>query len=720
MTSVPVEKQYTNLKNYIINIYGLDENTKIKLNFLQHQTVTEIIIFPIIKELKMNKETGKVIDEGGREYRKIFAYYLGEKDSKEVQFNASGYVIKNPKNSTVTFLIDNLKPMESGINNFDISTEFKVSVSILQPNNNPAKIKINWIVNQLRNIVRLKGRDFGIIADLLFLHSPQWIEFDGELIKGWIECAKVGDTTTGKSQGSKLLKDYIDLGTMITGETASRTGLLYAIDTSYKGHILTWGLMPLNDKGALIVDGANYVSKNEWGEARETRRSGILKVYRSVSGETYCRVRLMLIFNPTDWKGDTFSLSSSLFPVSTLKMIQQHPDIARLDFALFYKIDDVSGVQGREEWRECGIPSKVLRDNILWVWSRQIDQIIFEEETINYIHKEAEKIVIKYGNEDIPLVSNDMRFKIARLSCAVAGIVHSTDENHEKIIVKKEHVDFVIDFLNSIYSTSNCSLDLYSQIKRGENTLSEEDFKNILQKLLETKDEDRSNINEALLELFLKNDTLRLDEVVNSLGVGEKAIISRISVLKGKQLISSGKDGYKKRPKFVLFLKKIMNRDGSIDLSRWEGYVCKDNNPEVYPKNLLGFSGQNKESVNTLGIPSSSGVNGDNFPTNLEYNFKDNNSNISGYDNLNDLNGLDIVKSSIDTPDKLFTPEEKTSINTVLKVIQSLQDKNKSASETLILDVFDTPDHEKVIQILQKLEKDGKTFAVRPTEWRLV
>lgn len=235
------------------------ESAELNVKVIERVSVTELIVSPVVKTLRQKKD-GKIVDEKGRPYRKKTVYFVGYIDSNVREFQAEGYAIPNPKNSEATFLIYSLNQIAGGVDDFRITEEFKEAAKILQSediNLEGIEKKIDFILKDMQNVHRLIGRDAGTLADLLVYHSPSRIQFEGDIVKGWVEIAKHGDTTTGKSEGTRRLHNYIGLGTVMVGETSSRTGFLYTIDTQTTGHTLVWGQYALNDRGLLAVDGAN-------------------------------------------------------------------------------------------------------------------------------------------------------------------------------------------------------------------------------------------------------------------------------------------------------------------------------------------------------------------------------------------------------------------------------------------------------------------------------
>jgi hypothetical protein len=81
---------------------------------------------------------------------------------------------------------------------------------------------------------------------------------------------------------------------------------------------------------------------------------------------------------------------------------------------------------------------------------------------------------IAYSSK-VPIVeAADQRIKIARLAIATAACVFSSDESGENIIVKPEHVDFVVDFMNSLYCAKSFGYDKLSEQERAASDSSDD------------------------------------------------------------------------------------------------------------------------------------------------------------------------------------------------------------------------------------------------------
>jgi hypothetical protein len=185
---------------------------------------------------------------------------------------------------------------------------------------------------------------------------------------------------------------------------------------------------------------------------------------------------------------------------------------------------------------------------ILWAWSRKPEDIVFEDEAVKLILKNAIAMGNAYSAR-IPLIEGaNQRIKIAKLSVATAARVFSTDETGEKIIVKPEHVQFAVDFINGIYRKPSLN---YRGFSAGEYLDKQAASKN--------RDDVRQNltINPAFAELCLRQDYIwakTLEEQLNLARQDATEIISQYS--QWRMLRESNSRGYYKTEGFIQILRE--------------------------------------------------------------------------------------------------------------------------------------------------------------------
>jgi len=194
--------------------------------------------------------------------------------------------------------------------------------------------------------------------------------------------------------------------------------------------------------------------------------------------------------------------------------------------------------------------SDACRELILWAWSRRPDQVIFTPEATVAILQAAMKMGSDYSSA-IPLVEPaDQRIKLARLAAACAARVFSTDDG-ERVIVKPEHVAFVVTYLNRIFSAPSMAYDEYSgQAKQGE-VLTEAEESRVRGAI-------EAWTNTADAQLFFRQARIfKKSELVDTLGWDEPYAKAQLRFLTSSRLIRSVRDGQAKTPVFIQLLRAM-------------------------------------------------------------------------------------------------------------------------------------------------------------------
>jgi hypothetical protein len=207
---------------------------------------------------------------------------------------------------------------------------------------------------------------------------------------------------------------------------------------------------------------------------------------------------------------------------------------------------------------EMDMDQEAFKNSVFWAWSRKVDDIIIKDDVVSVINGVANNLIDKFGSAtDIPLVSNDVKFKVARLSVALACLLHSTDKEHGKVIVTQEIVEMVERFIVRVYSASNCRFDRYASDSKASIDITQEEFDAIKKALVEEGKKDRSNILAELINVFRTNTLIRLNEISARFDKSDSTIKSKLIFFKRFGLIRSGKSGYAKTQKFIQFLNKL-------------------------------------------------------------------------------------------------------------------------------------------------------------------
>lgn len=315
------------------------------------------------------------------------------------------------------------------------------------------KETLHTVLCAFENQTRIRERRNEHLAFALTMFSPLSFYFSGKFIKrGWVQTLFLGDTRTGKSEIAEGLLKFYKQGRMISAENTSLAGLIGGIEQVRNKRFLKWGALPLMDKRMIVIDEISGMSYEDIGRISGIRSSGIAEITKIITARTNARVRQVWLSNPRKNKFlHDYNTSIEAVP----ELIKNPEDIARFDMALLMKEEDVSFNVINSPFKEhdTKYTQSIARLHLMFTWSRHPRQYKLLPESVTEIMKQSVELSKKYSPE-IPLVhSAEMRIKLARLSISLAALVFSIDKE-DNIIIKPEHVSYIVKFLQEIYNKS--------------------------------------------------------------------------------------------------------------------------------------------------------------------------------------------------------------------------------------------------------------------------
>lgn len=378
-----------------------------------------------------------------------------------------GKQVPDPRTQRGTFMSWHLEAVDNDLDSFTMTDESLEELKAFRPEKGQSPLeKCFEIADDIaRNVTHIYGRDLLHVAYDLVWHSANSFRFNDEAVtKGWLECLVMGDTRTGKSETAQHLMSHYGSGVLKSCESVSYAGLVGgAQQMSGNNWMVTWGILPLNDRRLVVLDemsglfSGNSGSRQSKGiiEAMSSVRSeGKAQITKIVTEETSARTRLIWISNPLDDKRLSETPGSALQAVKNL--IGNPEDIARFDFAIAVANNEVPSSVINSA-RRSKSPQRYNRDLchklVTWAWSRKQNQVRWSGSAEEFVFAAAEDIGSRYV-PDPPLVQiENIRMKVARLAVALAARTFSTDKSGNNIIVKVSHVKDAVKFLDAVYST---------------------------------------------------------------------------------------------------------------------------------------------------------------------------------------------------------------------------------------------------------------------------
>ena len=491
----------------------------------------------------------KIVDEKGFEYKTFDVYVTAD---EKIDFQPSslitlqGKALPNPKTQRTTFLAHSVEFPET-IKNFDapqlecLKTKFS---------GKSVNERLSWILENFEKYSQAIGRRNLGQAIFLSFFTPVWVKFNGETERGWGNVGICGDTTAGKSKSVRKAISLLKAGTLITAETASTVGLTgTATQIEREGWFIDWGFLVLSDRKLLAVDGAQKLSLSNWAALAEAERTGVLCIVKAAKNSAYARTRQIKIANAVDREADKYStksLATFLYPCQALATIFDKTSIARLDIAVFADQRDVSPeIINSTTLGEPDKDLQTLSEVLKWCWS--------DTATVEFTKPATERLLVKatelhklFFCEMIPLASIDLKWKLARLSVALAYLTMSTND-FKTVTVTEEHVQGIADFMRQEYI--NAGLNIIAQKTRFEK-IEVEDVKTLFLKMESASKLEPDKVA-SILQHIVTHGRITKDELKAQFCLSDHAEMRPLlAVLQAEGLVKVGR-GFYPEPKLI-------------------------------------------------------------------------------------------------------------------------------------------------------------------------
>jgi hypothetical protein len=515
----------------------------------------------LIERIYVARPTGKERTRKGGGSRP--AYLVGMSVETNSVYYLDGYTTVDPATQATTHVFTGAQKKTNDVESFNLSLEKHSSlnefcVSKCTPDAILGRLE-KLYKNYAHNITKIYDRfDLHLCVDLLF-RSVISFRFDNEYVhKGWMEAMIVGDTRCGKGYVAEKLVEYFGLGEVVSGENCSFSGLVGGLQQLNKHWVITWGKIPMNDCGLLVVDESGGMEDNMWGKLSRIRSEGVAEITKIHTEVANARTRMLYICNAPNKTISNYSYGIQ----ATTDLVKAPEDIARFDYVLVVAHDEVKGnvINQRREPLPKMHEMALEQDLILWCWSRKPNDVKFSKEAIKMIYDTSMKLEQIY-DFSIPLIQvENVRFKLAKIAIAFAARVYSTADNGKTLLVKSGHVECAYVFLEKIYGKDQSGYRAYSTMKKSvQEVVTKEKLEDIEKYFNAWKLQ-----KHELMRCLLTNNSIDIDCILVHLACGKDAANECMSRLLKAGCLTKKGGFYYKSPDFTSYLKnKMLKKQGN-------------------------------------------------------------------------------------------------------------------------------------------------------------
>jgi hypothetical protein len=507
-----------------------------------------------IERIFITAPTGK---ERNKNVGNYVCYNMGLGIDVNTVYELTGISTTDPETQSGTCIFTKATKLKSDIESFSL-LKIKHDLASFQVRK-PDVAKIFLHLHDLyqtyaRNITKIYDRPYLHMAIDLVFHSALSFTFGNERVhKGWLDVMVIGDTRCGKGYVSEKLIEYFNAGEVVSGDNASYSGLIGGID-QYAGHrVISWGKIPINDQGLVVIDEAGEIKPEDWTRLSRVRSEGVAEVVKIQKQITNARTRLIFLANPP-----LKTIASYSYGIQALVDVVKAPeDIARFDYALVVSHDEVpvKVINKRRKEIASMYSSELEQELIMWIWSRKHEQVVFSPEAVEELYKASISLAEQYSFT-IPLIQGEnIRVKLAKIAVCFAGRLYSNKDGGESLWVQKTHVECAVAFLGIIYRNEFSGYYQMSKLQRHVDVgATKKDLENA-----EKYFGAFTNSRGKLLDCLIRNNAITANDLVEHINIPKETSHEIISKLIELNLVTKRSSGtYVKSPAFNSWLKKVM------------------------------------------------------------------------------------------------------------------------------------------------------------------
>ena len=368
------------------------------------------------------------------------------------------------------------------------------------------------------------------LMDLVF-NSPLDITYK-KPIRGALDIFVLGDTRTGKSETSKALAELYSFGEIVSLKTATVTSLVGGTDERLKKTKL--GVLPRHHKELVIMEEFSGAPVEFIKTLTEIRSSNIVKIYRIAGAiKSPCKLRMITLSNPLALDGNMLSLSSYPHGVEPLtELITSPEDIARYDaFMLVPRVEKLMNPFEAILNTSFKIDKKHYENKTRWIKSLGADNVIIPNELGSYIFNQALRLNEMFQCS-FTVFGSETDKKIARMSAALACMVCSTTD-YEHVIVTKEHIDCIVNFIISLYDNNIFKLKDFANEEKDYNIIKNEDTQ-LLNEMYPK--------NTILLDFLSRSSRIGRNELLIVSGLDRNDFSKIVNILVSRKFVKLDKD----------------------------------------------------------------------------------------------------------------------------------------------------------------------------------
>lgn len=487
--------------------------------------ITERVIVKTVRVLSFNSNALESSDDiyDSIQAKSLSAYCIGFDLEAGKKYQITYKYVPHPLKQQKSVVVVSEFEQIDDLNKFNLTDEIKESIKKLQFNDLPTiQDKLNKHYDQdLARVKLYNNRDLWLLTSLHF-NTPLLMKYGGKQMRAFLDIIAIGESRSGKSiMAVNMVRKY-NIGKIFNADGATTRALIGGTIDDESGPGVQFGSLARENYGLVVLEEVKDIANELFPSLRSIRSSNILRIQR-VAGdlETPLYVRLMFLTNPKVRSGLEINMKTNFNNgLEVVSSVVAAPE-DRTRFDVMFLVDHPDNLDEptpkQFEYNYAPLIDDIHYQNVIrYIWTRQKHNIIWADGVESYIAKAGEKLSKRF-NTMSNIYGTEAHIKIARLSLALACFTLSTDASLENIVVTKEHVDYMVQYLIKIYESPLFRWDLTVVNQKEKSTIS--DMDRVVMREVYT-----SNNGEMLLATLnsLPSSGIRRNELQTVCGMGSQ------------------------------------------------------------------------------------------------------------------------------------------------------------------------------------------------------
>lgn len=393
---------------------------------------------------------------------------------------------------------------------------------------------------------RVYGRLDLFSSLLLTMCSVTEIPYKTGVIKGVLDTIAIGDTRTGKSLTAQNMLIKLNMGGYINGENAKLTGVLGGVVRLGDSWIITWGAIPLNDKGFVVIDEATGLTVDDIAQMSSVRSGCVATINKVVRGEARARTRMFWIANPRSGKNinEYFYRGFGCFQ----EFIPINEDQARFDLVVGASRGDIDTLQDIKNEPLDLFTINKYRTLINKAWNIDVKDI--RQVDYKHLHEVTNSLCEKYNGGTL-LIKEAAYEKVLRVAAALSILTCSFDDKG-CLVISNKMLDWSAEYLTYLFNRPAIDYVYYVSKVQEEERLMKENMEYATGLCSQY----------PALKVLLNNTKFRGTQMAEVLGLDRDAVSKLLSQMLVKGLIKMTTGGlYTPSVSLINIIRKLNGGD---------------------------------------------------------------------------------------------------------------------------------------------------------------